>query len=119
IGSRLFLGRMRDRRAVFGHVADPATGDVVDEALAILMLAPRTYTREHTVELQTHGSMIGLRRILELALGEGARLAEPGEFTLRAFLNGRIDLAQAEAVRDLIAATTLYQARVAAQQTQG
>ena len=81
--------------------------------------APRSYTAEDVVEISCHGSPVVLRHAVERALAAGARLAEPGEFTLRAFLNGRIDLPQAEAVRDLIDATTLYQARVAAQQAGG
>jgi len=80
---------------------------------------PRSYTAEDIVELSCHGSPVILRYAVEGALDAGARLAEPGEFTLRAYLNGRIDLPQAEAVRDLIEATTLYQARIAAQQTGG
>ena len=81
--------------------------------------APRSYTAEDLVEISCHGSPVVLRFCVERACTNGARLAEPGEFTLRAFLNGRIDLPQAEAVRDLIEATTLYQARVAAQQVEG
>ncbi len=80
---------------------------------------PRSYTAEDLVEIACHGSPVVLRHAVERALEAGARLAEPGEFTLRAFLNGRIDLPQAEAVRDLIDATTLYQARIAAQQVDG
>ena len=80
---------------------------------------PRSYTAEDVVEISCHGSPVVLRHAVERALEAGARLAEPGEFTLRAFLNGRIDLPQAEAVRDLIDATTLYQARIAAQQAGG
>ena len=81
--------------------------------------APRSYTAEDVVEISCHGSPVVLRFCVERACAAGARLAEPGEFTLRAYLNGRIDLPQAEAVRDLIEATTLYQARVAAQQVEG
>jgi tRNA modification GTPase len=81
--------------------------------------APRSYTAEDVVEVSCHGSPVVLRFCLQRAAAVGARLAEPGEFTLRAFLNGRIDLPQAEAVRDLIDATTLYQARIAAQQVEG
>ena len=81
--------------------------------------APRSYTAEDVVEISCHGSPAVLRYALERACHAGARLAEPGEFTLRAYLNGRIDLPQAEAVRDLIEATTLYQARIAAQQAEG
>src|SRR5207248_308650 len=80
---------------------------------------PRSYTAEDVVEISCHGSPVVLRHCVERAMAEGARPAEPGEFTLRAYLNGRIDLPRAEAVRDLIEATTLYQARVAAQQVEG
>jgi tRNA modification GTPase len=91
----------------------------VDEVLVAFFEAPRSYTAEDVVEISCHGSPVVLRFALGRALDAGARLAEPGEFTLRAFLNGRIDLPQAEAVRDLIDATTLYQARVATQQAGG
>lgn len=87
-----------------GWVVDPATGADLDEALATVMRAPRSYTREDVVELSGHGGSVAVRRILAAALTAGARLAEPGEFTKRAFLNGRIDLAQAEAVLQLIRA---------------
>ena len=80
---------------------------------------PRSYTAEDVVEISCHGAPVVLRHAVALAMDAGARLAEPGEFTLRAYLNGRIDLPQAEAVRDLIEATTLYQARIAAQQAEG
>jgi len=92
---------------------------VVDQVVATFFAAPRSYTAEDLVEISCHGSPVVLRFALERAAQAGARLAEPGEFTLRAFLNGRIDLPQAEAVRDLIDATTLYQARVAARQMEG
>jgi tRNA modification GTPase len=91
----------------------------VDEVVAAFFEAPRSYTAEDVVEISCHGSPVVLRFALDRALDAGARLAEPGEFTLRAYLNGRIDLPQAEAVRDLIDATTLYQARVATQQAGG
>ena len=91
-------------------------GHAVDQVVATFFEAPRSYTAEDVVEISCHGSPVVLRHAVERALEAGARLAEPGEFTLRAFLNGRIDLPQAEAVRDLIEATTLYQARIAAQQ---
>jgi tRNA modification GTPase len=93
-------------------------GDI-DEVVVAFFAAPRSYTAEDVVEISCHGSPVVLRFALEHALQAGARLAEPGEFTLRAFLNGRIDLPRAEAVRDLIESTTLYQARVAAQQVDG
>ena len=91
----------------------------VDEVLVSYFRSPRSYTGEDVVEISCHGSPVVLRYALERAAGEGARFAEPGEFTLRAFLGGRIDLPRAEAVHDLIESTTLYQARVAAQQLQG
>ena len=92
---------------------------VIDEVVATFFAAPRSYTAEDLVEISCHGSPVVLRFAIERACAAGARLAEPGEFSLRAFLNGRVDLAQAEAVRDLIDSTTLYQARVAAQQVEG
>jgi tRNA modification GTPase len=91
----------------------------VDQVVVAYFAAPRSYTAEEMVEISCHGSPVILRFCVERACAAGARLAEPGEFTLRAYLNGRIDLPQAEAVRDLIEATTLYQARVAAQQVEG
>ena len=94
-------------------------GSAIDQVVATYFAAPRSYTAEDLVEISCHGSPVVLRFCVERACENGARLAEPGEFTLRAFLNGRIDLPQAEAVRDLIEATTLYQARVAAQQVEG
>ena len=94
-------------------------GAAVDQVVATYFQGPRSYTGEDVVEISCHGSPVVLRYCLERAVSAGARLAEPGEFTLRAYLNGRIDLPQAEAVRDLIDATTLYQARVAAQQMDG
>jgi tRNA modification GTPase len=94
-------------------------GAAVDRVVTTFFGAPRSYTAEDVVEISCHGSPVVLRFCLDRAIAAGARLAEPGEFTLRAFLNGRIDLPRAEAVRDLIDATTLYQARVAAQQVEG
>lgn len=96
-----------------------AAGHTVDQVVATFFAQPRSYTAEDLVEISCHGSPVVLRFAVERALEAGARLAEPGEFTLRAFLNGRIDLPRAEAVRDLIEATTLYQARIAAQQAEG
>jgi tRNA modification GTPase len=95
----------RPQHMRYGHMID-GTGATVDEGLAVFFQAPHSYTREDVVELHSHGGAITLRRVLELALAYGARLAEPGEFTLRAFLNGRVDLAQAEATLDLIQART-------------
>jgi tRNA modification GTPase len=94
-------------------------GNVVDTAVITFFRAPHSYTGEDLVEISCHGSPVVLRHCVSRAVGAGARPAEPGEFTLRAFLNGRIDLPRAEAVRDLIESTTLYQAQVAAQQMEG
>jgi tRNA modification GTPase len=96
-----------------------AEGHSIDHVVVTYFAAPRSYTAEDVIEISCHGSPVVLRFALERACAHGARLAEPGEFTLRAYLNGRIDLPRAEAVRDLIEATTLYQARVAAQQVEG
>ena len=104
--------------AALAELVDPS-GNVIDEVVTTFFVAPRSYTAEDLVEVSCHGSPVVLRFAVERACAAGARLAEPGEFSLRAFLNGRIDLAQAEAVRDLIESTTLYQARVAAQQVEG
>lgn len=106
-------------RALFGELVDPATGERIDEVVATYFAKPHSYTTDDIVEISCHGAPVVLRHVVELALGRGARLAEPGEFTMRAFLNGRIDLTQAEAVRDLIESQTLYQAKVAAQQLDG
>jgi tRNA modification GTPase len=94
-------------------------GHSVDQVVVTFFEKPRSYTADDVVEISCHGSPVVLRHAVERSVAAGARLAEPGEFTLRAFLNGRIDLPQAEAVRDLIDATTLYQARIAAQQVNG
>src|SRR5438270_4910480 len=106
-------------RAVFGEVIEPATGERIDEAVVTFFAKPHSYTADDVIEISAHGAPFVLRHIVELATSRGARLAEPGEFTMRAFLNGRIDLTQAEAVRDLIESQTLYQAKVAAQQLEG
>ena len=106
-------------RAVFGEVIEPATGERIDEAVVTFFAKPHSYTADDVIEISAHGAPVVLRHIVELATSRGARLAEPGEFTMRAFLNGRIDLTQAEAVRDLIESQTLYQAKVAAQQLEG
>jgi tRNA modification GTPase len=106
-------------RAVFGEVIEPATGERIDEAVVTFFAKPHSYTSDDVIEISAHGAPVVLRHIVELATSRGARLAEPGEFTMRAFLNGRIDLTQAEAVRDLIESQTLFQAKVAAQQLEG
>ena len=95
-------GGLQSHRFSYGEFIDPVTGECIDEVMAVLMRAPRSYTREDVLEIQCHGGTLLLQRLLGVLLGHGARLAEPGEFTKRAFLNGRIDLLQAEAVIDLI-----------------
>lgn len=109
---------LEPRKATLADLIDEE-GHKVDETLTTLFPQPHSYTAEDVVEISCHGSPPVLRLAVERALACGARLAEPGEFTLRAFKNGRLDLAQAEAVRDLIDATTVYQARVATQQLDG
>jgi tRNA modification GTPase len=106
-------------RAVFGELTEPSTGERIDEVVVTFFQKPHSYTTDDLVEISAHGAPVVLRHVVELALAAGARLAEPGEFTMRAFLNGRLDLTQAEAVRDLIESQTLYQAKVAAQQLEG
>jgi tRNA modification GTPase len=106
-------------RAQFGELIDPASGERIDEVVVIFFAKPHSYTTDDVVEISCHGSPVVLRHVVEMAMTAGARLAEPGEFTMRAFLNGRIDLTQAEAVRDLIESQTLYQAQVAARQLEG
>ena len=106
-------------RAHFGELVDPTTGEHLDEVVVTLFARPHSYTTDDVVEISCHGSPVVLRHVVQMALAQGARLAEPGEFTMRAFLNGRIDLTQAEAVRDLIESQTLYQAQVAARQLEG
>jgi len=96
-----------------------AASDRIDEVVVTYFAKPHSYTTDDLVEISAHGSPVILRHVVELAMARGARLAEPGEFTMRAFLNGRIDLTQAEAVRDLIDSQTLYQAKIAAQQLEG
>lgn len=103
----------------YGHIVDPETGEVYDEVLVTVMRRPNTYTREDVVEINCHGGMVVSSKILELVLKHGARLAEPGEFTKRAFLNGRIDLSQAEAVIDIITSKTMLANRYAQKQLAG
>jgi len=114
-----FSSELKARTATRADLTDRDTGQTVDETIVTWFAAPKSYTAEDVVEIACHGAPVILRHCLDLAVQAGARLAEPGEFTLRAYLNGRIDLPRAEAVRDLIEATTLYQARIAAQQTKG
>ena len=106
-------------RAQFGRLIEPDSGEVVDEVVLSYFKSPHSYTGEDVVEISCHGSPIILARVLQMAIDRGARVAEPGEFTFRAFFHKRIDLAQAQAVRDVINAQTQYQARVATRQLKG
>ncbi|MGG0643749.1 tRNA uridine-5-carboxymethylaminomethyl(34) synthesis GTPase MnmE [Sporosarcina gallistercoris] len=103
----------------YGHLVDPSTDETVEEIMVSLMKAPKTFTREDVIELNCHGGLVSVNRVLRLVLQYGARLAEPGEFTKRAFLNGRIDLSQSEAVMDLIRAKTDRAMNVALNQMDG
>jgi tRNA modification GTPase len=107
------------RRPVFGTVRDPERGEALDEAFLTYFKAPRSYTREDVVELSAHGSPAVLESVLRMGTKAGARLAQPGEFTLRAYLNGRLDMIQAEAVNDLIRSVSLTQARISSRQLGG
>ena len=110
---------VENRKLTYGFVEDNFTGEKIDEVMAVYMKAPHSYTAEDVVEIQCHGSIVSLRKILALVLKNGARLAEPGEFTKRAFLNGRLDLSQAEAVIDLIKAKSDKTFDVALSQLEG
>lgn len=103
----------------YGHIIKPSTGEVIDEVMVSVMLAPKTFTREDVIEINTHGGIAVTNDILQLLIKQGARMAEPGEFTKRAFLNGRIDLTQAEAVMDLIRAKTDKAMSIAIKQLDG
>ena len=109
----------RSHSVIYGFIKDPDTSEKIDEVIVTVMRAPRTYTREDVVEINCHGGMLPLRRILGSVIRQGARTAEPGEFTRRAFLNGRVDLSQAEAVIDVIKARTEQAERMAIQQLEG
>ena len=108
-----------NRRMTYGKIVDRDNGQTIDEVLAVYMKGPATYTAEDVVEINCHGSTVSLRKTLSLVLRKGARLAEPGEFTKRAFLNGRIDLSQAEAVIDVVKAKTDKSFDVALSQLEG
>ena len=110
---------IKNRTLSYGHIKDPSSGKVIDEVMSVYMRGPHSYTAEDVVEIQCHGSSVSLLRILDLVLKNGARLAERGEFTKRAFLNGRLDLSQAEAVIDLIKAKTEKTFDVALNQLEG
>jgi tRNA modification GTPase len=112
-------GDWESHRLYYGNIVSAAAGQIIDEVLVSVMRAPRTYTREDVVEINCHGGIVPVRRIFREVTAQGARIAEPGEFTKRAFLNGRIDLAQAEAVIDVIRAKTDRSLQVALQQLDG
>ncbi len=103
----------------YGHIIDPKTGTIIDEVMVSVMLAPKTFTRENVVEINTHGGIAVTNEILQLLIRQGARMAEPGEFIKRAFLNGRVDLTQAEAVMDIIRAKTDKAMTIAVKQLDG
>ena len=117
IGQQLFLAPgsqiWESHRVLYGHVVDPASQQRVDEALLLLMRAPRSFTRETVVELHCHGGLVAVQRVLELVLTAGARRALPGEFTQRAFLNGRLDLTQAEAISEMVCSRSRRAAQLA------
>lgn len=123
IANKVFKGASLDKVPThtihYGHVVDPATGKVIDEVMATVMRAPKTFTREDVVEISCHGGMVVTNDILQLLLANGARMADPGEFTKRAFVNGRIDLTQAESVMDMIRAKTDRAREVAMTQLEG
>ncbi|MDR7619981.1 tRNA uridine-5-carboxymethylaminomethyl(34) synthesis GTPase MnmE [Staphylococcus argenteus] len=103
----------------YGHIIDPDTKEVVEEVMVSVLRAPKTFTREDIIEINCHGGILTINRVLELTMTHGARIAEPGEFTKRAFLNGRIDLSQAEAVMDFIRSKTDRASKVAMNQIEG
>lgn len=117
--SNIVGDNFKSHRIYYGHVVNPRDKEVVDEVLVNVMLAPRTYTREDVVEINCHGGPAAVRSVLELCMRLGARLAEPGEFTKRAFLNGRIDLTKAEAVMDVISSTSEISLKAAMGQLKG
>ena len=110
---------IQSRRMTYGRIIDKENNCIIDEVLAVYMKGPKTYTAEDVVEINCHGSVVSLRKTLELVLRKGARMAEPGEFTKRAFLNGRLDLSQAEAVIDVVKAKTDRSFDVAISQLEG
>ena len=123
VGNTIFKpvydGGLVSHRFSFGTICDTATGEKVDEAMAVYMRAPRSYTREDVLELHCHGGWLVVEKVLALVLSCGVRLADPGEFTRRAFLNGRIDLVQAEAVMDIIASKSESALQLAQRQREG
>ena len=123
IAERVFIkqgnGGLESHRFYYGRIVDPDDGSLIDEAMAVLMLAPRSYTREDVLELHCHGGYLLVQRVLDACLRAGARLSDAGEFTRRAFLNGRIDLCQAESIIDLINSRTEMSLAFAQSQREG
>lgn len=113
------LSRVESHTLNYGHIVDPQNDEVLDEVMVGVMLAPKTFTREDIIEINTHGGIAVTNEVLQLILRQGARMAEPGEFTKRAFLNGRVDLTQAEAVMDIIRAKTDQAMNIAVKQLDG
>jgi tRNA modification GTPase len=109
----------QSHQILYGHIVDPKNQQTIDEALLLLMLSPRSYTREDVVEFHCHGGLMAVQQVLQLCVRQGARLAQPGEFTLRAFLNGRLDLTQAESIADLVGAQSPQAAQIALAGIQG
>jgi tRNA modification GTPase len=116
---RKMSGGLKSHRFYYGDIRDPYNGTLIDEAMVVLMLAPKSYTMEDVLEIQCHGGYLVVEKVLELVLNQGARLAEPGEFTKRAFINGRIDLIQAEAVIEVIRGKTDTALALAQHQREG
>ncbi len=112
-------GAWESHRILYGHVVDPVSQAVIDEVLVLPMLAPRSYTKENVIEFHCHGGLMLVQQVLQLCLGQGAKLAQPGEFTLRAVLNGRLELTQAESVADLVGAKSPQAAQMALAGLQG
>ncbi|MGK9070205.1 tRNA uridine-5-carboxymethylaminomethyl(34) synthesis GTPase MnmE, partial [Staphylococcus warneri] len=124
IGDKLYKGKKPlaevDSHTInYGHIIDPETSETVEEVMISVLRAPKTFTREDIIEINCHGGILTINRILELTMTHGARMAEPGEYTKRAFLNGRIDLSQAEAVMDFIRSKTDRASKVAMNQIEG
>ncbi|WP_368862921.1 tRNA uridine-5-carboxymethylaminomethyl(34) synthesis GTPase MnmE [Staphylococcus hominis] len=124
IGDKLYKGKKKlkdvpSHTINYGHIIDSETDEVVEEVMISVLRAPKTFTREDIIEINCHGGILTINRILELTMTHGARMAEPGEYTKRAFLNGRIDLSQAEAVMDFIRSKTDRASKVAMNQIEG
>lgn len=124
IGDKLYKGKKPlaevDSHTInYGHIIDPETNEIVEEVMISVLRAPKTFTREDIIEINCHGGILTINHILELTMTHGARMAEPGEYTKRAFLNGRIDLSQAEAVMDFIRSKTDRASKVAMNQIEG